>query len=95
MSDVIKELLPVIIPTISTVFAAIGAVIVSWLTTSKTKAEAQSKVNELAAKNAELEIEKIELQKAIYNGTYILCPNCGEKIYLKDMKFKVDKEVSE
>lgn len=37
-------------------------------------------------KVAEKETTIAELQKAIIDGSYILCPSCGEKIYLKDAK---------
>lgn len=34
----------------------------------------------------EKETENLELQKAIYEGSYIICPECGKKIFLKDSK---------
>lgn len=30
----------------------------------------------------ELETQKIELEKTIAAGSYVLCPKCGEKIFL-------------
>lgn len=42
-------------------------------------------------KQVELEIEKIELQKAVIENTMIICPTCKSKFKLKDAKI-VEKE---
>lgn len=36
----------------------------------------------------EKETANIELQKIIVEGSYIICPNCGHKIMLKDTTIK-------
>lgn len=35
-------------------------------------------------KQADLEIEKIELQKAVIENTLVICPSCKAKFKLKD-----------
>lgn len=93
MNQVLSDLLPVIIAGGTTLITALCGALASFLYARKTKYDAIATENELKRENIVLQQEKIELQTAIYTGTYILCPNCGEKIYLKDMKFKVDTEV--
>lgn len=95
MSELITEFLPIIITGGTTLITAIVGCLASFFYARKTKYDAQATENELRTQNIVLQQEKIELQTAIYNGTYILCPNCGEKIYLKDMQFKVDSEVKQ
>lgn len=46
--------------------------------------------NQLQIANAELAKAKAELEKAIIDGSYIICPHCGGKIVLKDVQIKVD-----
>ena len=43
------------------------------------------------AKQTELEIENIQLKKAMIEGSYIICPNCGTKILLKDTKIYMEE----
>lgn len=93
MSELITEFLPIIISGGTTLLAAVLGCLASFFYAKKTKYDADATANDLRKENLILQQEKIELQTAIYNGTYILCPNCGEKIFLKDMQFKVDTEV--
>lgn len=95
MNELLKEFLPIMLSGGITVFSSLVGCVVSFFYARKTKYDCQAKEFEYKAENAKLQQDKIELQTSIYNGTYILCPNCNEKIYLKDMKFKVDTEVKE
>lgn len=47
----------------------------------------------IKAKQAKYDLEKtkVEYETKIYEGSYTICPNCGEKIKLSDMKFHIDK----
>lgn len=85
MIEALETYLPVILPTLGTVCAALAAAIVAILKTVRIKAELQTA-------NAELEKEKIELEKQIYSGSYVICPGCGRKIKLSEMEFLVDKK---
>lgn len=38
---------------------------------------------------AELEAEKIRLQQIVVDGSYIICPHCGNSVKLKDVEIKV------
>lgn len=34
----------------------------------------------------EAEIQKVELEKVIAAGSYLICPSCGKKIFISDAK---------
>lgn len=53
------------------------------------KVRSDKKALEIA--NVKLETEKAQLETAIVSGSYIVCPNCGHKIFLKDVEVKIDK----
>lgn len=38
---------------------------------------------------AKLELEKVELQRTIINGSFVICPKCGEHVVLKDAEVKL------
>lgn len=42
----------------------------------------------LTIEKTRLEEEKTRLTRAIIEGSYIICPNCGEEIFLKDVEIK-------
>lgn len=84
MSDAIKELLPVLVSGGALVISSLVACVVAWLNNSKSKAE-------LNTEKAELEKQKLQLEETIYNGSYIICPNCGHKIRLGDVKIQIDR----
>lgn len=87
MRDLIAQLipyLPAIITTAGTVAAAICAMIVANAKAKTAKAECE-------IEKATLEKEKVQLETAIINGSYIVCPNCGTKIYLKDVQVQIDR----
>lgn len=67
-------------PVIVTLVGGLLACILTYITT-KVKAK---------TKEAELEAANIELKTAIINGSYVMCPKCGEKIYLKDVTIYTD-----
>lgn len=76
--------LPAIITTAGTVAAAICAMVVAYAKAKTAKAECETE-------KAVLEKEKVQLEQAIINGSYIVCPNCGTKIYLKDVSVQIDR----
>lgn len=76
MSALILETIIEYWPVLVTGLLGLGSAIGTYLI-AKAKAK---------TKEAELELANIELQKAIIEGSYILCPSCGEKIFLKDAK---------
>lgn len=41
---------------------------------------------------AELETEKVKLQQMIIDGSYVICPKCGESITLKDVEIKIKEK---
>ena len=43
----------------------------------------------LEISNNNLAMEKARLKTAIVEGSYIVCPKCGEIIYLKDVEVKI------
>lgn len=94
MRQLLTEYLPIIIPVVSSIVTAAAGVVLAWLSASKAKAEAKEATSKLEIANAELELEKTTLETTIVEGTYTICPNCGSKISLKDIKFYVNnKEV--
>lgn len=76
-----NELLPIIITAASTIATAMTATIVAWLNASKAKANLKEKL-------AEAEKANTELKKAIIDNAYVICPNCGTKIILKNEEIK-------
>lgn len=87
MNEFIQQVLPylpAIITTAGAVAAAICGVIIAW--SKKTTAQ-----NELELEKAQLEKDKVELERTIYEGSYIICPQCGRKIILKEMEFHIDR----
>lgn len=85
-----KELILEISPFIAPVLTACLGVVLAWLAAAKSKAELTQKNIELEKTNKELHIQQVQLQQTIIDGTYTICPNCGERIYLKDIKFYVN-----
>lgn len=74
-----EELLPIIITAASTIITAMTATIISWLNASKAKATYKEKLAEAEKANA-------ELKKSIIENAFIICPNCGAKIILKNQE---------
>lgn len=74
-----QELLPIMITATTTIVTALTATIVSWLNASKAKATYKEKLAEAEKANA-------ELRKSIIENAFIICPNCGTKIILKNQE---------
>lgn len=87
MSEFLNQLvpyLPALITTAGAVAAAICGVVIAW--SKKTTAQ-----HELEVEKTQLEKDKVELERTIYEGSYIICPQCGRKIILKEMEFHIDR----
>lgn len=50
------------------------------------KMRADKKALEIA--NTGLQEEKLRLERAIVEGSYIICPKCGHRIFLRDVEIK-------
>ena len=87
MFEMIKEILPYLITAICGIITAAGTLVVSILNAKKKKYEYQEKLSEERAKNLALEVKKVELEKTMLEGAFIICPNCDSKIMAKDMIF--------
>lgn len=74
-----QEILPIMITAATTIVTALTATIVSWLNASKAKATYKEKLAEAEKANA-------ELKKSIIENAFIICPNCGSKIILKNQE---------
>ena len=77
--EFLKDYLPQILTLAVTLLSAIVGFLVVYFNSKKAKYEYQEKL-------ADKEKQNLELQQAIITGSYIICPNCGQKIYLKDSK---------
>lgn len=78
--ELLYEWLPTLISSATAIISALVGLIVYACTARKTKLK-------LEEEKVKLEIEKVELEKSIINNSFIICPSCKEKIYVKDMKF--------
>lgn len=65
------------------IVSVLGGLIVAILTYMLAKVKNKTKV-------AELEAANLELKTAIIKGSFVMCPKCGEKIYLKDVTIYTD-----
>ena len=77
--EILKEYLPQLLTIAVTILSALSACLVMFFNSKKAKYEYQKTLTEK-------ETENLALQKAIIEGSYIICPNCGHKIFLKDQK---------
>lgn len=68
-----------IVSLITPLLSAMVAFLVVFFNSKKAKYEFKEA---LALK----EKENLALQKALIEGSYIICPNCGSKIFLKDVQ---------
>ena len=80
-----SELGPIMISSAATVITALTAALIAILNAVKAKASLKEKLAEAETANA-------ELRKAIIESAYIICPQCGTKILLKDQKIYYTKE---
>lgn len=81
LNDLLTKIATVALPCLS----ALVAFLVAYFNMRKSKLELQQR-------NVELETANVEMQTAFYNGSYIVCPKCGSRIYVKDMVFKNDNK---
>ena len=79
------ELMPIIISSASVIIGALSAALIAILNAVKAKATLKEKLAEAETANA-------ELKKAIVESAYIVCPQCGTKILLKDQKIYTKEE---
>lgn len=70
---------PQIVSLIAPLLSAIVAFLIVFFNSKKAKFEYKEAL-------AQKEKENLALQKAIIEGSYIICPNCGAKIFLKDVQ---------
>lgn len=68
-----------IVSLITPLLSAIVAFLVVFFNSKKAKYEYKEAL-------AQKEKENLALQKALIEGSYIICPNCGSKIFLKDVQ---------
>lgn len=68
-----------IISLVTPLVSAIVAFLVVFFNSKKAKFEYKEAL-------AQKEKENLALQKALIEGSYIICPNCGSKIFLKDVQ---------
>lgn len=78
------ELISAVVVSSLSAIGTFTAFLLSFLKSKKAKYE-----KEQAA--MELEKTKLEYETKIYDGSYVICPTCGEKLRLKNMEFKIDK----
>lgn len=72
------ELIISLITILVASFASIAGISVKWRSDKKA----------LEIENVKLEQKQKDLEKAIIDGSYIICPNCGHQIFLKDVEIK-------
>ena len=87
MKELILTHLPEIIIGIVGIISAASAWIISIFNQKKAKAEYQTKLSEEKSKSLALEIQKAELQKAMIEGAFVICPNCKTKIKASELVF--------
>lgn len=72
--DLIISLVTILVAS----FASIAGISVKWRADKKA----------LEIENIKLEQKSKDLEKAIIDGSYIVCPACGHHIFLKDVEIK-------
>lgn len=82
MKEIILEYLPQILALLVGVSGSVAAYLISRYKLKKQQ-------NELEVKRIDLEVDKLNLERSMYQSSYIQCPHCNSKIELKDMNFKV------
>ena len=87
MKEMLMQILPYLITAVCGIITAGGTLIVSIMNAKKKKYEYQEKLSEERSKNLALEAKKLELEKTMLEGAFIICPNCETKIQAKDMVF--------
>lgn len=96
MKELLISYLPEILSVLVGIAVAVGGVVVSVLQYKKSKVDNLKKLEEERTARLEIEAKKIELEKMMLDGAFIICPNCETKIKAKDMVFytkEVEKNV--
>ena len=78
MKDFLNSYGAQIVSLITPLLSAFVAFLVVFFNSKKAKYEYKEAL-------AKKEKENIALQKALIEGSYIICPSCGSKIFLKDV----------
>lgn len=91
MKELILQNLPYIITACVGVCTALGTLIVSICNAKKKKYEYEEKTTQLKIEKTALETQKLELEKLMLEGAFIICPNCNTEIKAKDMIFYTSK----
>lgn len=73
----VLEQWPVLVISVISLLTGIISVAVAVFKTKKAK-------NELELQKIEYEKQKLRLQEAALNGSFVLCPKCEAEVYLKD-----------
>lgn len=75
---------PEFITLLTSLLVAFGGAFVAVFQTVKAR-QSVKKANAYAEEaKAKLELEKLELERAIISGSYVICPKCGDHVALKD-----------
>lgn len=75
---------PEFITLLTSCLVAFGGAFVAAFQTVKAR-QSVKKANAYAEEaKAKLELEKLELQRAVINGSFVVCPKCQEHVHLKD-----------
>lgn len=85
--EIFKEVLPYIITALIGIVTAIGTLITSYLKNKKAKLDYSTKLSEERTKYIALEEKKTQLEIAMIEGAFIICPKCNSKILAKDLVF--------
>lgn len=75
MKDLLNPLIEHWPYLVSLLISLISCILMVFITRAKTK-KAQ----------AEIELQKIELEKAYLDNSFVVCTKCGAELHLKDLK---------
>lgn len=89
------EILEQIMPYLISILSAFSAFMIALFNSKRAKKDYETKLSEERTKNLELEVKKVELETLLYENSFIICPNCENKIYAKDMIFYNQKKKEE
>lgn len=87
MRELLLNYLPEILAVLFGIFTAVAAFVVSFVNIKKKKLELEEVKLQAAKDKAQLEADKVHLEKMMLEGAFIICPNCDTKIMAKDMVF--------
>ena len=70
---------PLLVVSIVSLLTGVSSVAIAIFKTKKAK-------NELELQKIEYEKQKLRIQEAALQGSFVLCPKCESEVYLKDSK---------